>query len=238
MTTLSSLPAVREPDTVATAHRDARAARTARVAAHAQESAAVELAARAGVKASDLAAPNPYKDAMSGLSTVAIASAAVASMPALFGFTFGGATPQGQARPHHDDDQPGSIGIATVSLAQRPLVASPEPSSQNYASSQKPRDQSNSDSHSQRRSRAPVESPTGSGAMMDSAAAAQEQIGLAFDPGEPLLSQFNDIEATTADVRKIRSSSWSADMASAANDSGTAHFVTDASQPLLLSAMA
>lgn len=153
MPTMSSLPAVQPPDTYArvTAHQAARVASSTRSEVHAQDRIGVANDAKAAAKASDLASAKPVADVMGGLSTVAMFSAALSSMPASFGLAHGGASSPGHAR-NNGGDQPGAIGLSATSAPAGHVVASPGASSRNSTSSERGRDGSGKNPGSQSQS--------------------------------------------------------------------------------------
>ena len=153
MPTMSSLPAVQPPDTHArvTAHQAARVASSTRSEVHAQDRLGVANDAKAAAKASDLASAKPVADVMGGLSTVAMFSAALSSMPASFGLAHGGASSPGHAR-NNGGDQPGAIGLSATSAPAGQAIASPGASSRNSTSSERGRDGSGKNPGSQSQS--------------------------------------------------------------------------------------
>jgi hypothetical protein len=153
MTTLSSLPAVQPPDSHArvTARQAARVASTARSEVHAQDRIGVANDAKAAAKASDLASAKPVADVMGGLSTVAMFSAALSSMPASFGLAHRGASSPGHARPD-GHGPPGATGLSAASAPAGQVVTSPGASSRNATSSERGRDGSGKDPGSQSQS--------------------------------------------------------------------------------------
>ena len=153
MPTMSSLPAVQPPDTYArvTAHQAARVASSTRSEVHAQDRIGVANDAKAAAKASDLASAKPVADVMGGLSTVAMFSAALSSMPASFGLAHGGASSPGHAR-NNGGDQPGAIGLSATSAPAGQAIASPGASSRNSTSSERGRDGSGKNPGSQSQS--------------------------------------------------------------------------------------
>ena len=185
MTTLSSLSALPNPapQVQVSAHQATRAAKTARDEVHTRDRTAAASDAQAAAKANDLAAAKPIADAMSGLSTVALISAALSSMPATFGLAHNGTTFTGQIRAHNDD-RPGSNGMSAGNSLAGYVVASAGASSQSFSSSKKGGDSPGSNSGSQSQSRPGVDASTGAAGKSESAASPDDSIGSTFGASE------------------------------------------------------